>query len=109
MTHDPLCPMVFGDCCRCDLIANVRRDERINSLRIRVRELKPYANAYCDGERDMLAKCIAAVEALYVNDDDPDWDWPIKAAEGVLRSLGPIKDLTDEEADAYCEALQEKP
>ena len=62
MTHDPLCPMwskvVGGDVCDCDLIAKVRSDERINSLGTRVRELKPYADGYCDGERDMLARCI---------------------------------------------------
>jgi len=58
MTHDPLCPPMnkhhiycpvwdfdneCDDCCRCDLIAQVLSDERINSLGTRVRELKPYA------------------------------------------------------------------
>jgi hypothetical protein len=68
--HDALCPSLncidsgCEDCCRCDLIAKVRQDQQILSLSTRVRELKPYANGYCDGERDMLAKCIAAVEAL---------------------------------------------
>jgi hypothetical protein len=48
----------------CGLIASVRQDERINSLGTRVRELKPYADGYCDGEMAMLAKCIEAVGAL---------------------------------------------
>ena len=76
MTHDPLCPQQPRDdgatltlldgtpvYCACALIAKVRQDQQILSLSTRVRELKPYANGYCDGERDMLAKCIAAVEA----------------------------------------------
>ena len=77
--------------CQCGLIAKVREDERANvtaefmsnhggrweykagvaagraeALGIRVREVMPYANGYFDGEDHMLAKCIAAVEALDV-------------------------------------------
>ena len=67
--HDPLCTWRqaeeadAGDprrwlagglaVCDCDLIAKVREDERRQS-----------ASDYVDGERDMLAKCIAAVRAV---------------------------------------------
>jgi hypothetical protein len=37
---------------------------RAEALGIRVREVMPYANGYFDGEDHMLAKCIAAVEAV---------------------------------------------
>ena len=95
--HDALCPSLncidsgCEDCCRCDLIAKVRQDERINSLRIRVRELKPYADAYCDGERDMLDKCIAAVDAR------------------IRPTLHPLENAGIGEALAVLRALQEKP
>jgi len=64
MTHDPLCPCAEhpdpnnhwhdhgGNCsgCECDGIAIGRKAERDGINR--------------DGQRDMLAKCIAAVEAI---------------------------------------------
>ena len=105
MTHDPLCPTLLcnhndkGECwwgdfecpnpCRCDLIAKVRQDQRIISLSTRVRELKPYANGYCDGERDMLDKCISAVE--WSHDHNPEH------AQGLWLALTELR------------ALQEKP
>ena len=86
MTHDPLCPwrqaeesdtalgfLAGAAVCECDLIAKVRQDERFDSLGTRVRELKPYADGYCDGERAMLAKCIAALEDDSFHDLDPAW------------------------------------
>ena len=74
--HDDLCSMKdeqwpkhpLEKCWQCDLIAAAeqrgRQDERFNALGTRVRELKPYADGYCDGERAMLAKCIEAVYGL---------------------------------------------
>jgi len=84
MTHDPMCPYtperqgfsginsgfssarsyVLGFPCLCDFIASVRQDERIESLGTRVRELKPYADGYCDGQRDALNAAVKRVEAM---------------------------------------------
>lgn len=72
MIHDPLCPLTScsgllcsgSHGCQCVLIAKVREDERINVLGTRVRELKPYADGYADGQRDALNRCIAAVEVV---------------------------------------------
>jgi hypothetical protein len=50
-----------GADCHCDLIAKVREDERRQS-----------ASDYVDGERDMLAKCIAAVDAA-VTEWESEW------------------------------------
>lgn len=89
MTHDPLCewstPCVHGEnqqhsrdtenpavpdatycwmCgadCLCDLIAKAREDERDKDLDYRYIA----AQAEAQGQRDMLAKCIAAVEATW--------------------------------------------
>jgi hypothetical protein len=114
MTHDPLCPCkpqvighgsTSGDvqaaapavACQCDLIAKVRQDERINSLGTRVRELKPYANGYCDGERDMHAKCITAVEEI-IPDDSDSGSWEATIAAAWLRH-----------AVSKLRALEEKP
>ena len=54
------CWMCGADC-HCDLIAKVREDERRQS-----------ASDYVDGERDMLAKCIAAVDAA-VTEWESEW------------------------------------
>ncbi len=90
MNHDPLCPYKEGPkwddfCPMCGLIASVRQDERINSLGTRVRELKPYADGYCDGEMAMLAKCIEAVEFLH--DNNPDQATALWHAICELRAL----------------------
>jgi hypothetical protein len=67
MTHDPLCsvqdddPLPLQLLCICGELSAARRDT--------------------------LAKCIEVVEALYVNDDDPEWDWPIQAATRALQAL----------------------
>lgn len=99
--HDPLCPAIncidsgCGDCCRCDLIAKVRQDERINSLGTRVRELKPYADGYCDGERDMLAKCISVVEEI-IPDDSDNGSWEATIAAAWLRhAVSKLRALED--------------
>lgn len=58
MTHDPMCPTIetgFDTRCQCDLIAKVRADER---------GLSDEA-IFNDGQRAMLAKCIALVEGTY--------------------------------------------
>ena len=77
-THDPLC-LAAGrpkswepEMCVCDLIRDVREDERRVSLGIRVREVMPYANGYIDGQNHMIRDCIAAVEAmpLFIHDAD---------------------------------------
>ena len=77
MIHDPLCPCQGqpdpndhwhdhgGDCggCECDGIAKGRKAERdgIDAVRLRTAFNE---QGYRDGQRDMLAKCIAAVEAF---------------------------------------------
>jgi hypothetical protein len=69
MTHDPLCPAMncidsgCGDCCRCGLIAKVRDGERDSVAAVRLRTVF-WEQGYRDGQRDMLAKCIEAVEAI---------------------------------------------
>jgi hypothetical protein len=91
-----------------------------------------YENApsdYEQGQRDMLAKCIAEVERIHspirIDDDlsycrkcadaaygEYSYAWPcavVTSVRALQQPSGPIEDLTDEEADAYYEALQEKP
>jgi hypothetical protein len=92
VTHDPLCVDVYTQviptpaerCVACSVIAKVREDERRQS-----------ASDYADGERDMLAKCIAAVEACGHWYCDEQWagSQHIQMAEAV----------------AALQALQEKP
>ena len=41
---------------------------------------------YEQGQRDMLAKCIAAVDALYETDDS-DWNPALGAVERALSAL----------------------
>ena len=87
--HDPLCmwstnatpdPLPGYDCGECEVIAKVRKEERSAYEDVKLR-------AYRKGQQEMLAECIAAVEKLYINDNDPDWDWPIQAATRALRDL----------------------
>ena len=92
--HDPLCPVcraTDGLCnsncasCLCYLIAKVREDERSKDLDYAY----VAAHAEADGQRDMLAKCIAAVEACgddkgYIySDTETGIEWAIAA----LRAL----------------------
>jgi hypothetical protein len=79
MTHDPMCPIIAAKeyhwrLCLCGIIASVRQDERINSLGTRVRELKPYADGYCDGQRDALNAAVQRVESL-ADDMDASTEW----------------------------------
>jgi hypothetical protein len=61
--HDPLCFIehnpLMRQCSICDLIAKVREEQRIGIEAV----------AYL-AQRDMLAKCIAAVEFLHDNNPD---------------------------------------
>ena len=105
MTHDPLClasdrPTAWEpEMCICDVIAKVRENEHtareedgpwFRSVVHGCCEEKQ--TAYADGQRDMLAKCIAAVERLLGPEDEP------------LRWL-----LDRETILAALRALQEKP
>lgn len=99
VTHDPLCPLACNcgkrhdevACVACDLIAEVREDERRQS-----------ANDYVDGERDMLAKFITGLE-----------NWPVSSwqqhtqPDGTKESKRFLIDKADV-LDAL-RALQEKP
>ena len=82
MTHDPLCPWSAPKCafcrdtdctcddCSCDLIAKVRAEYKdaiaVTENAFRGAEQAWYragvTAGYEQGKRDMLAKCIAAVE-----------------------------------------------
>ena len=99
MTHDPLCPWrkanktdtfetYFGGgfaVCHCDLIAKVREDERDGIQAVRLRTLFN-EQGYRDGQRDMLARAIAAVDGLgtYGIDSSPN----LGDALAALRALG---------------------
>lgn len=64
MTHDPLCPSADGSndiYCECELIAKVREDERDCDKHGEV--IRYRCPHYQQGRQDMLAKCIAVVEA----------------------------------------------
>jgi len=98
MTHDPLCPPMnkhhiycpvwdfdneCDDCCRCDLIAQVLSDEQkgiIGSVELAAIG-QANQQAYREGQRDMLAKCITAVEEIIPDDsDNGSWEATIAAA-----------------------------
>ena len=95
MTHDPLCPFAKWDdvdCYQhdagvriCDLIAKVREDERDGIQAVRLRTLFN-EQGYRDGQRDMLARAIAAVDGLgtYGIDSSPN----LGDALAALRALG---------------------
>jgi hypothetical protein len=60
MTHDPLCPAADKppswepEMCACDLIAEVRSEERIKALGTRIREVKSYADGYAHGQAERI-------------------------------------------------------
>ena len=100
MSHDPLCllPQVDYPCkqcweidcectCICGVIAEVREYERKACLPANRMKLDDCSALIRDARDKAIAECIAAVEYLYINDNDPDWDWPIQAATRVLRDL----------------------
>lgn len=92
--HDPLClasgrPSAWEpEMCICDVIAQVREDERLKDLDYAYIA----AQAEADGQRDMLAKCIAAVE--YLHDHEAPHDAHRDALWNAISAL---------------RALQEKP
>jgi len=111
MNHDPLCGLAqpcdeeepeHGYCsmqhglfcihchqwCICNVIAKVREEEQSKDLDYAY----VAAQAEADGQRDMLAKCIAAVE--YLHDHEAPHDAHRDALWNVLTAL---------------RALQEKP
>jgi len=103
MTHDPLCGLAqpcdeeepeHGYCsmqhglycihchqwCICNVIAKVCEDERDGIQAVRLRTLFN-EQGYRDGQRDMLAKCITAVEEIIPDDsDNGSWEATIAAA-----------------------------
>ena len=92
VVHDPLCPTVTEphgvgyDCecdCLCDLIAKVREDERDKDLDYRYIA----AQAEAQGQRDMLAKCITAVEEKDAAGTAQGWDLHISDVLAALRAL----------------------
>lgn len=124
MTHDPLCewstPCIHGEnqqhsrdtenlavpdatycwmCgadCHCALIAKVREEERDKDLDYRYIA----AQAEAQGQRDMLAKCIAAVKEVRNELAHPDWV-RLTARDGAQESVNELKRIQ--------RALQEKP
>jgi len=95
MTHDPLCP--YADrvedealrdvpCGICELIAKVCQDERdgIDAVRLRTAFNE---QGYRDGQRDMLARCIAAVEEKDAAGTAQGWDLHISDVLAALRAL----------------------
>ena len=94
MIHDPLCFIDYNplmrECRICGLIAKVREDERSKDLDYAY----VAAQAEADGQRDMLAKCIAAVEAVphdffcaSLDDRKPPCNCPQGEALAELRAL----------------------
>ena len=89
--HDPLCPVcraTDGLCnsncasCLCYLIAKVREDERSKDLDYAY----VAAHAEADGQRDMLAKCIAAINESCewrVPDSCPSHGYLLKTLRGL--------------------------
>ena len=104
MKHDPLCLMeqhidrhfdppyhCDEECdsieCNCEFIREVRASEQAN-IEQTAKDMQEACNAaYAKGRKDMLTKCIDVVQALYVNDNDPDWDWPIYRVESDISAL----------------------
>ena len=113
MNHDPLCEKGWGypdfivsrgikrkDCWMCDLLRQAEQrghDEAMDMDPVRRRD------AYLHGERDMLAKCIAAVEFLH--DHNPDQASAFWYAINELRALSAS---ADNDWNIY-ERRQEKP
>jgi hypothetical protein len=96
MTHEPLCycshgkPLSRDPFCHCELIAKVREDV-VNRFvgAAQVHWDAGYAFGVDEGQRNMLAKCISAVEACgddkgYVySDTETGIEWAVAA----LRAL----------------------
>lgn len=106
MIHDPLCPSADGSAdiyCECELIAKVREDTNASQLTMwnRTQEQAAFIietatksvwiDGYGEGRKDMLAKCIAAVDAR------------------IRPTLHPLENAGIGEALAALRALQEKP
>jgi hypothetical protein len=47
------------------------------------------------GQRDMLARCITAVNGLYLDEADGDWNAALSAAESALVDLQDLRALLD--------------
>jgi DNA replicative helicase MCM subunit Mcm2 (Cdc46/Mcm family) len=100
--HDALCPSLncidsgCDDCCRCDLIAKVRQDEReevreeVAERIIKMADMQAEVAAAMASD-DMLAKCIAAVDAR------------------IRPTLHPLENAGIGEALSALRDLQEKP
>ena len=105
MTHDPLCPWrkanktdtfetYFGGgfaVCHCDLIAKVREDERRKADGQSVILSSDCEKQIAEAGRDMLAKCITAVDAR------------------IRPTLHPVENAGIGEALAALRALKDKP
>jgi hypothetical protein len=115
MTHDPICPQGGGASitttdglgdfpCLCNLIAKVREDERDGIQAVRLRTLFN-EQGYRDGERDMLAKCIALCDShiTRINNEAASQDYERFANEFYANADG-IEFIVGE-----LRALQEKP
>jgi len=114
MSHDPLCAISGGPCCpwmgecdcqcTCDLIGKVRKDEADRVMSLRYQQVTGWqdmkeALAWQQGQRDMLAKCIAAVDEVgnkagsWRPSDQPSEDYFVAVVDAI----------------AALQALQEKP
>jgi len=105
MTHDHLCPQpvrelsrpgltVIAGTCHCATIAKVREDERDGIQAVRLRTLFN-EQGYRDGQRDMLAKCITAVEEI-IPDDSDNGSWEATIAAAWLRhAVSKLRALED--------------
>jgi hypothetical protein len=122
MSHDPLCvePQTDYPCkrcweiececlCICDILAKARRDEANRVMQLRYQEVTGWqdmkeALAWQQGQRDMLAKCIATVETAICDERD--------STRAHIRydccGCSTI-DAMSEDAIAALRALQEKP
>ena len=108
-SHDPLCdpydkcgdykncPCSYNDdgqcLCQCDLIAKVRESQNQADTQMRT---VFYEQGHCDGQRDMLAKCIATVEGMECESAAPESEWVNKwKASRALRALKESHEVTD--------------
>jgi hypothetical protein len=109
--HDPLCPnqpeyhdgsVLWPARCDCDLIAKVRKDEANRVMSLRYTEVTGWqdmkeALAWQQGQRDMLAHCIALIE------ESVPWsteNWiAVDERAAILAALRDLQDRTENGTD----------
>jgi hypothetical protein len=115
MTHDPLCvePQTDYPCkrcweiececlCICDILAKARKDEADRVMSLRYQHVTGWqdmkeALAWQQGQRDMLAKCIALIE------ESVPWsaeNWiAVDERAAILAALRDLQDRTENGTD----------